>query len=211
MRGLAQFRKGGKADTGDKFAKGFFGNRGLETMRRAKALEHRLERLMNEDHVDKPKPGWELKIEFGETLTSGRDVLSLENLTVGYDGVPILRNLDGLIRLGQRVALIGPNGCGKTTILRTVCGKLPALNGSYRLGTNVRLGYMAQEQESLDANQNALTIIRELLCVSETDTRAFLSKYLFTGDDVFTPAGKLSYGERTRLMLASRWRRDVIF
>lgn len=202
VRSLSNFRKGGKADSGDKFAKGFFANRSLETLRRAKQLEHRLEKLMTEDHIDKPKPAWELKIDFGDLQTTGRDVLALENCAVGYNGQALLSHLDAHIRLGQRVALIGPNGCGKTTLLRTIMGSIPPIEGGYRLGTNVRLGYMAQEQEDLDPALNALETIQGLVNLNDTEARAFLSKYLFTGDDVFVPVGKLSYGERSRLGLA---------
>ncbi len=202
VRSLGNFRKGGKADSGDKFAKGFFANRSLETLRRAKQLEHRLEKLMTEDHIDKPKPAWELKIDFGDLQTTGRDVLALENCAVGYNGQALLSKLDAHIRLGQRVALIGPNGCGKTTLLRTVMGSIPPVEGGFRLGTNVRLGYMAQEQEDLNPALNALETIQALVNWNDTEARAFLSKYLFTGDDVFVPVGQLSYGERSRLSLA---------
>lgn len=202
VRSLGNFRKGGKADSGDKFARGFFANRSLETLKRAKQLEHRLDKLMNEDHIQKPKPVWDLRIEFNDLQTTGRDVLTLNHCSVGYNGQALLKDLSANIRLGQRVALIGPNGCGKTTLLRTVVGLIPPVDGGFSLGTNVRPGYMTQEQEDLQPASNALQIIQGLVNLNETEARAFLSKYLFTGDDVFIPAGKLSYGERSRLGLA---------
>jgi len=87
VRELATFRKGGKADTGDKFAKGFFANRGLATVKRAKHIEARVEKLMNEDHIEKPRSSWQLKMDFAATPESGRDVLIFENLTIGYGGL----------------------------------------------------------------------------------------------------------------------------
>ena len=81
--------------------------------------------------------------------------------------------------------------------------RLPPLEGQVRLGANVRVGYMAQEQELLDPSANALEIVRGLRAMSETDARAFLHYFLFAGDDVFVRAGDLSFGERARLSLAS--------
>ncbi|RPJ43774.1 MAG: ABC transporter ATP-binding protein, partial [Chloroflexi bacterium] len=204
MRGLAKFHKGGKADpeNTDKFSVGFFANRGKETIQKAKNLEKRIDRLMNEDHIDKPGRTWQMKMEFGEIASSGRLVLALENLSVGYPGHLLLSGLNQAIRFGARVALMGPNGAGKTTLLRTIAGLIPPLGGAARLGANVKVGYMAQEHEHLDRNLNPLETLQSQTGWTETETRSFLSKFLFKGDDVFTPAGSLSYGERARLSLA---------
>ena len=203
VRGLARFRKGGKADSGDKFAKGFFANRGLETVRRAKHIEARLDRLLTEDRVEKPKSAWQMKLEFANPEHVSRDVLALENLAVGYPGFqPLLSDLNLVIRSGERVALIGPNGCGKTTLLRTIAGRLPPVQGVARLGTSVRLGYLSQEQEWIDPQHSALVHILRTAPFNETEARSFLHYFLFTGDDPLRPAGSLSFGERARLMLA---------
>jgi len=202
VRSIARFRKGGKADSGDKFAKGFFANRGLETVRRAKAIERRIERLQTVDRVDRPGRTWQMRVEFAPAEESGRDVLALEDLSVGYDGVPLLEHINLVLRYGRRVVLAGPNGSGKTTLVRTIAGVLPPVAGSVRLGSRVRLGYMTQEQEGLNPAENPLETLRAVLSQNDTEVRSFLSKYLFTGDDVFTPNGKLSYGERARLLLA---------
>ncbi|HVN54574.1 MAG TPA: ABC-F family ATP-binding cassette domain-containing protein [Anaerolineaceae bacterium] len=202
LRGIARFRKGGKADSGDKFAKGFFANRSLGTVGRAKQIERRVERLLTDERVDKPRDAWQMKIDFLETPTSGRDVVVLEDLSVGYGERVLLRGLDLTLRYGRRTALIGSNGTGKTTLLRTIAGLIEPLAGRARLGSNVHAGYMAQEQENLDPASNALETIQQAAPFPETEARSFLSKFLFKGDDVFTPAGRLSYGERSRLILA---------
>jgi len=203
LRGVAKLRRGGKADDGDKFAKGFFGNRSAGTIGRAKHIERRLQDLLTTDRLEKPRDGWQMKLAFGQAPASGQDVLALEDLAIGYVGAPLAQGLNAQIRQGARVALIGPNGAGKTTLVRTIAGRLPPLAGRVRLGANVRVGYMAQEQELLEPARNALETVRAVSAMSETETRAFLHYFLFAGDDVFVPVGDLSYGERARLSLAS--------
>jgi ATP-binding cassette, subfamily F, member 3 len=202
LRRTARFRRGGKADTPDKFAKGFFGNRARGTVARAKHIERRLEHLLTDERIEKPQQSWQLKLDFGATPASGHAALSLHNLAIGYGKLILLQELNLHVWQGARLALIGPNGAGKTTLLRTITGLLPPLAGEVRIGANIRLGYMAQEQETLDPKLDAYTSIRKLAPFSETDARAFLHQYLFSGDDVFIPAGRLSYGERARLLLA---------
>ena len=202
LRHTARFRRGGKADTPDKFAKGFFGNRARGTVARAKHIERRLEHLLTDERVDKPQQSWQMKLDFGNTPASGHATLVLDDLAVGYGDNRLLQELNLHVWQGARLVLVGPNGTGKTTLLRTIAGLLPPLAGRVQLGANVRLGYMAQEQENLDASLDAYTSVRKLAPFSETDTRAFLHQFLFSGDDVFIPAGRLSYGERARLLLA---------
>jgi ATP-binding cassette subfamily F protein 3 len=202
LRGIANFRKGGKGDGGDKFAAGFFSNRSKGTVGRAKNIEKRLERILTEDHIDKPRPSWQIKIEFDGIASSGRNVLVMESLSVGYQLPALLEDITLTLRHGQRIALIGPNGSGKTTLLRTITGQIPPLAGTFRIGANVKVGVMAQEQDTLVPSENALETIRRIHGWPETETRSFLSKYLFTGDDVFTPVELMSFGERARLMLA---------
>ena len=198
----ASFKKGGKGDSGDKFAKGFYANRTKETIKRAKHIERRIERLLTEDAIEKPGQSWQMKLDFTNTQASSRDVLVMEDLAVGYGQQVLLRNINLTLRFGARAVLIGPNGTGKTTLLRTVAGRLLALGGRHRIGSSVHMGYMTQEQEDLDPSLNAFETIRKLAPVSDTDARTFLHRFLFSGDDVFVPVGSLSYGERARLSLA---------
>ena len=171
---------------------------------KAASREKKLERYLGSDgRVEKPKPGWQMKLEFGDTPASGQDVLALEDLSVGYRDHTLLRDLNLLVRHGARIALVGPNGSGKTTLLRTITGVIPPLAGRVWLGANVRIGYMAQEQEGLEPTLDAFTTIRQIAPLSETDVRSFLHFFLFAGEDVFVPIGSLSFGERARLSLAA--------
>ncbi|MGD9093252.1 MAG: ABC-F family ATP-binding cassette domain-containing protein [Anaerolineales bacterium] len=202
VRGNAKLKRGGKGDSGDKFAKGYYSDQTQGTIARAKHLERRLERLLSDDRIEKPKDSWQMKLDFGETPSSGRAVLSLDDLSIGYTSSPLVEDINLHLWYGGRVALIGPNGSGKTTLLRSITGVISPLSGSVRMGSNVRIGYMTQEGEDLDRDLDAFSTIRALAPLSETDARAFLHQYLFSGDDVFIPVSQLSYGERSRLSLA---------
>ncbi len=172
---------------------------------RAKAKEKRLERYLDsEDRIKKPAQRWNLKLDFGNLPTTGQDVVFLEDLSIGYDSaMPLLSGLNLAVRAGERIAVLGPNGHGKSTLLKTIIGELKPLAGRVRLGASVRLGYMAQEQEILDSEGNALATLQEAVpSFGHTEARSFLHFFLFSGDDVFRPTRDLSFGERARLMLA---------
>ena len=174
-----------------------------ELAHRAVIQQRRLERMIeSEEMVDKPGQTWKMKLEFPDTPRSGQDVLTVSGLTVGYGERTVLHDVDLHLRFGDRVALIGANGSGKTTLLRCITGDLTPWDGEVRLGRGVRLGYMAQEQETLDLGATALQLIRDAAPLNQTEARSFLHYFLFAGDEVFTPVGRLSYGERSRLALA---------
>ena len=158
--------------------------------------------IESEDMVDKPGQTWKMKLEFPDTPRSGQDVLTVSDLSVGYGQRIVLHDVDLHLSFGDRVALIGSNGSGKTTLLRCITGELLPWTGEVRLGRGVRLGYMAQEQETLDFAATPLQLIRDAAPLNETEARSFLHYFLFAGDAVFTPVGRLSYGERSRLALA---------
>ena len=201
IRGLTKMRKGGKADGGDKFAKGFFGNRATKNVAgRAKHIEARIEKLLSENQIEKPKQNWQMKLDFGAPAHRSKDVLVTERLSVGYDR-PLLTDLNLYIRAGQHIALTGPNGSGKTTLVRTIVGKLSPLAGSVKLGMTVSLGYMNQEQELFNPNFNALQTVQSVAPFNETEARNFLHYFLFKGDEALRPTSMLSYGERARLQL----------
>jgi ATP-binding cassette subfamily F protein 3 len=172
--------------------------------RKALSREKKLDRLLgSDDLVERPRPSWQLKLDFTAPEHVSRDVLVTENLSIGYPGhEPLLTGLHLHIRGGERVALMGPNGCGKTTLLRTIAGKLEPVAGVVRLGASVKPGYMTQEQEHLDLSKSPLEILRGVGIFNQTEARHFLHFYLFSGDDPLRPTGSLSYGERSRLELA---------
>ncbi len=136
-------------------------------------------------------------------IRSGDKVLMTYNLGIGYpDGDLLFTVPDITLYRGEIAALIGPNGVGKTTLLKTLLGKLAPKQGSARLGAGVQIGYFAQAHEELNP---ANTVIDELLGVRHmplSQARNYLATYLFTGDDVFRPVSTLSGGERGRLALA---------
>ncbi len=136
-------------------------------------------------------------------IRSGDKVLMTYDLGVGYtDGDLLFTVPDITLYRGEIAALIGPNGVGKTTLLKTLLGQVPPKRGSVRLGAGVQIGYFAQAHEELNPTN---TIIDELLGVRHmplSQARNYLATYLFTGDDVFRPVSTLSGGERGRLALA---------
>jgi ATP-binding cassette subfamily F protein 3 len=171
--------------------------------RKARSREKKLDRYADSDErVEKPKLSWHMKVEFNRADVSSRDVLRLEDLSVGYDGRALLRGVTLDIRQGERVALIGPNGSGKSTLLKTIVGQVPPLSGAVKLGASVRVGYFAQEQDVLDPQSTPLDTLRAVASMSDTDARAFLHYFLFSGDQSLVANYLLSYGERARLMLA---------
>jgi ATP-binding cassette subfamily F protein 3 len=203
LRGLGKFRRGGKADTPDKFAKGFFGNRSAATVGRAKHIERRLEQLQTEDSIEKPGQQWQLNLNFTADDSGARQVLSLEAVTMAFEEHVLFSDVTLTLRQGQRIALIGPNGTGKTTLLRLITGELAPTAGQIRLGAGVKPGYLAQEQEILDPELTPYETIRAVAeNMSQTDIRTFLHSFLFAGDEVFVQVDHLSFGERARLMLA---------
>ena len=174
--------------------------------RRAVVQQRRLQRLLDsEERIDRPQRTWQMKLQFDEladTPSSGRDVLYLEELTMGFGVRVLFRDANLTLRAGERIALVGPNGSGKTTLARLIRGELAPRSGRVRLGAGVKLGYYAQEQEDLDPASTPYETVRAVAAMGETEVRSFLHYFLFSGDEVYAPVGSLSFGERARLILA---------
>ncbi len=171
--------------------------------KKAKTRESRLRRYLDsQERVEKPEQTWKMKFDFGEMPRSGQMVAQIKDLGHGFDGGWLFQNIDLTLQHGERIALVGPNGCGKSTLVRILTGELEPKAGLARLGASVRLGYMPQKQESLDPQATPLSLISQMVSIRETEARNFLHHFLFTGDEVFIPIEKLSYGERARLLLA---------
>jgi ATP-binding cassette, subfamily F, member 3 len=169
-----------------------------------KSRERKLERyLQSDERVEKPKLNWWLKLDFGPPPPSGRAVVRMEDVSFAYPGnAPLLEEVSLEIDYGDRVALVGPNGAGKTTLLRLIAGVLQPQEGRIRIGSGVRLGMLAQEQENLDPQASVLQTVLQEQPMSETEARNFLHFFLFSADEVFRRTGECSLGERSRLQLA---------
>ena len=181
----------------------FYRARAKKVAKSAKAQENRLERMLSSaDLVDRPKMPSTMKLDFGRMPRGGSRVLILEKAGHSFDGPWLFRNVDLVLEHGERVVLLGPNGCGKSTLIRTVVGDMTPLTGSVRIGANVRVGYMPQDQTGLNWSMSAMDMVRQAAEVTETEARTMLHLYLFEGDEPLLPARSLSYGQRSRLMLA---------
>lgn len=177
--------------------------RAARVARQAKVVERRLERsLASGQRAERPEREARLRPEFVAAARSGDRVLSVEGVRLQMGGRTVLRDVGFELRYGERAALMGPNGSGKTTLLRAIVGGLEAAAGTVRLGAGVRVGLLEQGQEELDPALNAIEMVRPLAVWDEGTLRRFLNHYLFAAADVYTPAARLSYGQRARLALA---------
>lgn len=172
-----------------------------KSIRRAESREKQLAKI---DVLDKPEEERSrMNITLTPSVISGNDVLSVEHLSKSFGSNVLFTDISFEIRRGERVALIGPNGTGKTTILKILNQVLDADGGSFRLGTNVQIGYYDQEQQVLHMEKNLMEeIADDYPDLTVTKIRNVLAAFLFTEDDVFKRVGDLSGGERGRLSLA---------
>lgn len=172
-----------------------------KSIKRAESREKMLDRM---ERVDKPAQiNDQMRISLEPALLSGNDVLSAEGLKKSFDGQLLFEDVGFEIRRGERVALIGNNGTGKTTILKMINGILEGDAGNIRIGAKVMIGYYDQEHNVLDFDK---TIFEELADaypqLTNTRIRNVLAAFMFTGDDVFKKIAVLSGGERGRVSLA---------
>ena len=172
--------------------------------KKAKAREKKLSRYLKSDQrIEKPRQDKQIKLDFGTQSHLGQDVLHLDRVSLGYPGQPVLLDdINLYLRAGQRVVLTGPNGCGKTTLLKAISGQIKPITGVIGLGASVRLGFMTQEQEMINPGVSALETITRVAPLMKPEARSFLHYFLFSHDDPLRPASELSFGKRSRLELA---------
>lgn len=171
------------------------------TTKRAQSRRKQLEKM---DRMDLPL-GEEksASFSFGIEKQSGNDVLKLESLTVGYNGKKVSEKISFRVSRGDSIALVGPNGIGKSTLLKTLIKKMPVLSGSIQYGSNLSIGYYDQEQAELTSNKRVLNELwDDYPLKSEKEIRTVLGNFLFSGDDVLKIVSTLSGGEKARLALS---------
>ena len=170
------------------------------TTKRAQARRKQLEKM---ERLDRPvTDDQSIHFHFHSEKASGNEVLDVDQLKVGYDDQVLAGPLSFAVRKPHRVGIIGPNGIGKSTLLKTILNKIPAVSGSVKFGANLDVGYYDQEQQQLHADK---TVLEEVWDdhpeVPEKDIRSLLESFLFVGDDVYKVVHELSGGEKARLEL----------
>ncbi|EEL84047.1 Uncharacterized ABC transporter ATP-binding protein [Bacillus cereus AH1271] len=171
------------------------------TTKRAQSRRKQLDRmeLLTRPLGDSKSASFHFDIE----KQSGNDVLQVKDATIGYDADPIIEHVTMRLTRGDSVALVGPNGIGKSTLLKSLVNKLPLLHGDVSFGSNVSVGYYDQEQANLTSSKRVLNELwDEYPLQPEKEIRTILGNFLFTGDDVLKPVSSLSGGQKARLALA---------
>ena len=168
------------------------------------AAESRQKLLDKMEKLERPQDAPRgIRMQFSEALASGNDVLEVRELSMEYPGRPLFRNISFLVHRQERVLVIGPNGCGKSTLIKLILGRLAPTAGVIEQGYHVEIGYYDQENQNLDDRN---TVLDELWNAyptrTETQIRQVLGMFRFTGDAVFKTVSVLSGGERARLTLA---------
>ena len=181
-----------------------FVNRNLvraSTTKRAQSRQKQLEKM---ERLDKPEAGKKsANMTFQSEKTSGNVVLTVENVAIGYDGEILSEPINLDLRKMNAVAIVGPNGIGKSTFIKSIVEQIPFIKGEKRFGANVEVGYYDQTQSKLTASNTVLDELwNDFKLTPEVEIRNRLGAFLFSGDDVKKSVGMLSGGEKARLLLA---------
>jgi len=170
--------------------------------KQAKSRRKMLEKLDRVEAVRPDQSQGDFRMQKVER--AGTYVLTVKEASVGYPDTLLAKDLEFVLRRGEALGIIGPNGSGKTTFLRTILGKLAPLAGEVRWGANVTVGYYAQQLDDLDDRNEIIMELRRVAPSTATagELRSFLAKFLFTGEDVYKHVRELSGGEKGRLALA---------
>jgi ATPase subunit of ABC transporter with duplicated ATPase domains len=178
--------------------------------RRAFSMEKRLERIKNVSTA-KPKKERKLSQSFKSGLPSGQEVLILKGIEKSFGSRLLFNNINLLIKKGDRVALLGNNGTGKTTLLKIILGELQADSGTVKMGPSIIQAYLPQIIQFDEPELTILDTVRRELLIDEGSARNILAGFLFTGEDVFKRVETLSGGEKSRLKLCLMMQRGVNF
>ncbi|HHU93119.1 MAG TPA: ABC-F family ATP-binding cassette domain-containing protein [Halanaerobiaceae bacterium] len=177
--------------------------------KRAKSMQKSLERI---ERLERPElDGKQMQLDLTVNERSGREVLHIENLHKKFGDLELLQNLAMDIYWQDKVALIGRNGTGKTTLLKIILDQLKADQGTLRLGANVKIAYYSQEFEGFNPDDDLVTALRREANMSVDEARNALAAFLFTDDEVFKKVGSLSGGEKSRLRLLQLMNGDYNF
>jgi len=168
--------------------------------RQAKDREKKLERI-ERDRIERPKDAKRISLRIPLAETSGKRVLSTRGLTIGFDSA-LFACPPLAVHRGEKVAVVGANGCGKTTFLKAISGETPPLSGSCELGHGVRIAAYSQTQEGLHGSGTVLDAVLSRTQLTIGEARGLLGRFLFSGDDVLKKMSALSGGERSRVALA---------
>jgi len=171
-----------------------------QKVRQAKDRERKLERI-ERTRIERPKDAKRISLHIRMSAPSGKRVLSLRDLSIGFDQ-PLFSVSEADVYRGEKVAVIGPNGCGKTTLLKTLIGEHPAISGTCELGHNVKHATFSQRQEGLHGRNTVLDAVLSRASLTISEARALLGRFLFSGDEVEKKMEALSGGERSRVALA---------
>ena len=181
-----------------------FVNRNLVRASTTKRAQSRRKQLEKMERLDKPEAGTKsAHMTFHSDKTSGNVVLTVEEAAVGYDDQILSEPINLDIRKMNAVAIVGPNGIGKSTLIKSIVGQIPFIKGEARFGANVEMGYYDQTQSKLTPHNSVLDELwNDFKLTPEVEIRNRLGAFLFSGDDVKKTVGMLSGGERARLLLA---------
>ena len=181
-----------------------FVNRNLVRASTTKRAQSRRKQLEKMERLDKPETSKKsANITFQSEKTSGNIVLTVENAAVGYDGEILSEPINLDLRKMNAVAIVGPNGIGKSTFIKSIVDQIPFIKGEKRFGANVEVGYYDQTQSKLTPSNTVLDELwNDFKLTPEVEIRNRLGAFLFSGDDVKKSVGMLSGGERARLLLA---------